>query len=60
MSSAPASPPATTAADLSALCAMDYRARAVKIMGLFLEEFSAAELERITDANADAFMGKMV
>ena len=38
--------PAITHADLKALCALDYRARAVKIMKLFLEEFSEEELTR--------------
>ena len=42
--------PTVSAADLRQLCAMDYRARAVKIMGLYLEEFSAEELSRFADA----------
>lgn len=36
--------PGVSTAELSALCGMDYRARAVRIMSLFLEEFSDAEL----------------
>ena len=46
----PASVPKLTEDDLRALCAMNYRERAVKIMGLFLEEFSAEELERFAAA----------
>jgi threonine synthase len=37
--------PTVTAAELNALCSMDYRSRAVDIMGRYLEEFSAEELE---------------
>ena len=37
--------PTVTAAELNALCGMDYRSRAVDIMGRYLEEFSAEELE---------------
>ena len=33
------------------LCAMDYRARAVKVLGLYLEEFSKEELEAIAAAS---------
>lgn len=33
------------------LCALDYRARAVKVLGLFLEEFSREELEAICAAS---------
>lgn len=33
------------------LCALDYRARAVKVLGLFLEEFSTEELEAIAAAS---------
>ncbi len=33
------------------LCTLDYRARAVEILGLFLEEFSRAELESICAAS---------
>lgn len=36
---------------LKELCALDYRARAVKILGLFLEEFSQKELEDICAAS---------
>ena len=42
--------PALSAADLQQLCAMDYRARAVQIMGLYLEEFSVSELAQFADA----------
>ena len=42
--------PCVTPDDLRRLCAMDYRARAVKIMGLYLEAFSADELERFAQA----------
>lgn len=42
--------PGISIEDLRQLCAMDYRARAVKIMGLYLEEFSESELEQFTDA----------
>ena len=37
--------PAVTAGELRGLCDMDYRARAVYIMGKFLEEFTREELE---------------
>lgn len=36
--------PALCLSDIQQLCAMDYRSRAVKIMRLFLEEFSEIEL----------------
>ena len=42
--------PTVTAAELAALCAMDYRARAVDIMGRFLEDFSREELQRFVTA----------
>ena len=42
--------PCLTPDDLQNLCVMDYRARAVKIMGLYLEEFSENELERFACA----------
>ena len=42
--------PALTAEDLTALEMMDYRGRAVKIMGMFLPEFTAEELERFACA----------
>ena len=48
--------PRLTRGDLEELCRMDYRARAVKIMGLFLEEFTQAELESfVSRAYADNF-----
>ena len=46
----PESIPTVSLADLQALCSMDYRARAVKIMGLYLEEFSEEELKRFAAA----------
>lgn len=42
--------PGLSAEDLNQLCIMDYCARAVNIMGLYLEEFSAAELEQFAAA----------
>ena len=42
--------PCLTPDDLQNLCVMDYRARAVKIMGLYLEEFSESELEQFACA----------
>jgi threonine synthase len=36
---------------LRELCKLPYRTRAVKVLGLFLEEFSQAELENITAAS---------
>ncbi len=36
--------------EISGLCSMDYRERAKTIMGLFLEEFSADELEKFVSA----------
>ncbi len=41
----PESFPTVSPAELQALCACDYRERAVRIMRLFLEEFSTEELE---------------
>ena len=43
--------PQTDEGFLRALCAMDYRARAAKILGLFLEEFSGEELDALTGAS---------
>ena len=37
--------PTVSAEELKALCAMDYRARAVNIMQRYLEEFSTEELQ---------------
>ena len=42
--------PGISAEDLHQLCTMDYRARAVKIMGMYLEEFSEEELTQFADA----------
>ena len=48
--------PIVSADELKALCAMDYRARAVNIMQRFLEEFSEAELnDFVTHAYAENF-----
>ena len=48
--------PTVSADELKALCAMDYRARAVNIMQRFLEEFSEAELnDFVTHAYAENF-----
>ena len=48
--------PAIDEAFIRELCASDYRARAVKVLGLFLEEFSEAELKDIAAASyADNF-----
>ena len=48
--------PTVSAQELKALCAMDYRARAVNIMQRFLEEFSAEELgDFVTHAYAENF-----
>ncbi len=46
----PESLPQLAAEDIKALCCMDYRLRAVKIMKLFLEEFSETELEAMVKA----------
>ena len=46
----PESVPFISEADLQNLCSMDYRARAVKIMGLFLEEFTEQELKQFAAA----------
>lgn len=46
--------PSVDSAFIQALCPMDYRARAVKILGLFLEEFSQEELEAIAAASYGA------
>ena len=42
--------PQLTAADLEALCKMDYRRRAVNVMARYLPEFSAGELEAFARA----------
>ena len=42
--------PCLTLDDLQKLCAMDYRSRAVKIMGLYLEEFTEEELRQFAQA----------
>ena len=48
--------PTVSADDLRALCAMDYRARAVNIMRRYLEEFSAEELgDFVSHAYAENF-----
>lgn len=48
--------PTVSAQELKALCAMDYRARAVNIMQRYLEEFSTAELQDfVTHAYAENF-----
>jgi len=48
--------PAVSAEDLRALCAKDYRGRAVDIMGRFLEEFSVEELTYfVTHAYAENY-----
>ena len=48
--------PTVTLPEIEALCAMDYRARAVDIMRRYLEEFSAEELEGfVTRAYAENF-----
>lgn len=39
---------------LKTLCALDYRARAVKVLGLFLEEFSEEELRSLAAASYGA------
>ena len=39
-----------SAAQLQALCAMDYRARAVSVMGPYLDEFSPAQLRGFVEA----------
>lgn len=46
----PESFPTVSAEELKALCACDYRERAVRIMKLFLEEFSTEELEGFAKA----------
>ncbi len=52
----PETVPTVTPAELKALCAMDYRARAVDIMRRFLAEFSEEELQDfVTRAYADNF-----
>ena len=43
--------PAVSEDFIRELCALDYRARAVKVLGLFLEEFSTEELEAICAAS---------
>ena len=43
--------PAVDMEFIRALCAMDYRGRAVKVLGLFLEEFSQEELTEIAKAS---------
>ena len=43
--------PSIDAAFLRELCGMDYRSRAVAVLGLFLEEFSEAELRKIAAAS---------
>lgn len=48
--------PTVTGEELKALCAMDYRARAVNIMQRFLADFSAEELQEfVTHAYAENF-----
>ena len=42
--------PSLTSENLHQLCEMDYRTRAVKIMRLYLEEFSDLELEQFAAA----------
>ena len=41
----PSEIPTVTGEDLKALCALDYRARAARIMSLYLDEFSGEELK---------------
>ncbi len=36
---------------IESLCALDYRARAAKVMGLYLDEFSAEELRELTEVS---------
>jgi threonine synthase len=43
--------PQVDAAFIQSLCQLPYRTRAVKILGMFLEEFSQEELEQITAAS---------
>ncbi len=43
--------PTVDEAFISGLCAADYRARAVAVLGLYLEEFSKEELEAIAEAS---------
>ena len=48
--------PTVTSGELKALCAKDYRGRAVDIMGRFLEEFSTEELtDFVTHAYAENY-----
>ncbi|MGI5978319.1 MAG: threonine synthase [Oscillospiraceae bacterium] len=48
--------PAVSMDEIKELCKLDYRERAVKIMGLYLEEFSADELRGfVTDAYSDNY-----
>ena len=48
--------PSVSAEELKALCAMDYRARAVNIMQRFLTDFTEAELQDfVTHAYAENF-----
>ncbi len=52
----PAEAPKVDADFIRALCAADYRRRAVKVLGLFLEEFSEKELTDTAEASyADNF-----
>lgn len=44
----PESIPAVELKEIESLCALDYRKRAQKIMSLFLDDFSADELEKFT------------
>ncbi len=43
--------PAVSQDFIRELCGLDYQARAVRILGLYLEEFSQAELEQIAAAS---------
>jgi len=48
--------PAVSLSEIEALCKMDYRGRAVAIMGLYLEEFSQDELSAfVRDAYSDNY-----
>ena len=48
--------PSVSMEEINELCKLDYRERAVKIMGLYLEEFTPAELRSfVKDAYADNF-----